>query len=94
MDYKDVAEKFHIRMKEEQLFIDAFTHSSYSNEKKNGCRDYERIEFVGDGVLDLVVADLIYRHYPGMKQGEMTKLRSNLVCSASLANFALSLIHI
>lgn len=88
MDYKEIAEKFHIRMNEEQLFIDAFTHSSYSNEKRNGCRDYERIEFVGDGVLDLVVADLIYRHYPEMKQGEMTKLRSNLVCSASLADFA------
>lgn len=87
MDYKDVAKKFNIEIHNEQLFIDAFTHSSFSNERKT-CQDYERIEFIGDGVLDLVVADLVFKLYPNMKQGELTKLRANLVCSTSLASFA------
>lgn len=88
MNYRDIAETFGIKIRNEQLYIDAFTHSSFSNEKKNRCSDYERIEFVGDGVLDLVIADLIFTMYPDMKQGEMTKLRANLVCSASLAQYA------
>lgn len=89
MDYRDIAKNFNINIHNKQLFIDAFTHSSFSNEKKFNCHDYERIEFVGDGVLDLVIADLIYNIYPNMKQGEMTKLRANLVCSASLSEYAL-----
>lgn len=88
MNYKDIANKFNINIKNEQLFIDAFTHSSFSNEKRNSCADYERIEFVGDGVLDLIIADLVFQQYPNMKQGEMTKLRANLVCSSSLAKYA------
>lgn len=88
MNYRDITKKYGIVMHNEQLFIDAFTHSSFSNEKKSDCHDYEKIEFVGDGVLDLVIADLIFNHYPNMNQGELTKLRSNLVCSSSLANYA------
>ena len=88
MDYLSIVEQFGIKVKNHQLFVDAFTHSSYANEVKQGCKDYERIEFIGDGVLDLVVADLIYNKYPDMKQGEMTKLRASLVCSSSLAKYA------
>lgn len=86
MDYKDIAEKFNIKIHNESLFIDAFTHSSFSNERK--CADYEKIEFVGDAVLDLLIADLVYHAYPNLKQGELTKLRANLVCSSSLAQYA------
>lgn len=88
MNYLLITEQFGIHIHNHQLFIDAFTHSSYANEKKDGSKDYERIEFIGDGVLDLVVADLIFNKYPNMKQGEMTKLRSSLVCSSSLASYA------
>lgn len=88
MDYLQIAEKFNIKIKNHQLFIDAFTHSSYANEHKEDSVDYERIEFIGDGVLDLVVADLIFNKYPNMKQGEMTKLRAALVCSSSLSKYA------
>lgn len=88
MNYNDIAKYFNIEIKNAEPYIDAFTHSSYSNEKKNNCRDYERIEFIGDGVLDLVVADLIYTTFPKMNQGDMTKLRSYLVCSKSLAKYA------
>ena len=88
MNYKDIANKFNINIKNEQLFIDAFTHSSFSNEKRNSCADYERIEFVGVGVLDFIIADFVFQQYPNLKQGEMTKLRANLVCSSSLAKYA------
>ena len=88
MNYLDIAKKFNIDVKNHQLYIDAFTHSSYANEHKEDSVDYERIEFIGDGVLDLVVADLIFNKYPEMKQGEMTKLRAYLVCSSSLSRYA------
>lgn len=86
MNYRDIIEYFNIEVHDPSLFIDAFTHSSYSNEKR--CNDYEKIEFIGDGVLDLIVADLVYHHYPKLKQGELTKMRSCLVCSQSLAKYA------
>ena len=86
MNFRDIAEQFNININDPQLFLDAFTHSSYSNEKK--CNDYEKIEFIGDGVLDLIIADLTYHAYPTLRQGELTKMRSFLVCSASLANYA------
>lgn len=84
----DLLNRFNIIPHNLAYFEEAFTHSSYANEKKGGIVDYERIEFVGDGVLDLIAADLIFLTYPNMKQGDMTKLRSLLVCSASLANYA------
>lgn len=88
MNYIDIAKQFNINIHNDSLFKEAFTHSSFANEKKDGSNDYERIEYVGDGVLDLVIADLIFNQFPKMKQGEMTKLRASLVCSTSLANYA------
>ncbi len=88
MDYRDIVKYFNIDVNNHQLYIDAFTHSSFSNENKKMCNDYEQIEFIGDAVLDLIVADLVFKQYPTMKQGELTKLRSNLVCSSSLAGYA------
>lgn len=88
MNLDELLGKFHIKVHKLSYFIEAFTHSSYANEKRDGLIDYERIEFIGDGVLDLITADLIFKTYPNMKQGDMTKLRSLLVCSSSLAQYA------
>lgn len=88
MTYKDIAKQFNIEIKNEKLFLTAFTHSSFTNEIKDGSEDYERLEFVGDGVLALIIAVLIYQCYPTMNQGMMSKLRSCLVRSSSLANYA------
>lgn len=88
MTYKDIAKQFNIEIKNDKLFLTAFTHSSFTNEVKDGSEDYERLEFVGDGVLSLTIAALIYQCYPSMKQGIMSKLRSSLVRSTALANYA------
>lgn len=64
----------------------ALTHSSFTNEQKiNKTGHYERLEFLGDAVLELVSSDFLYRHYPDKPEGELTKLRASMVCEPSLA---------
>ncbi len=69
------------------LFTAAFTHASYSNEHR-GSRDYDRLEFLGDGVLDLVVGDLLYRAHPDYDSGKLSKYRSQIVEGHNLADLA------
>ncbi len=83
-----ILDAFGIKANDISLFEHAFSHSSYVNEIRGHFVDYERIEFIGDGVLDLVVADLIYRAHPEMDQGLMSKARSHLVRRESLADYA------
>ncbi len=64
----------------------ALTHSSYANEKGMAKNFYnERIEFLGDAVLEFISSDFLYRNYTDMQEGNMTKLRANLVCEDALA---------
>lgn len=64
----------------------ALTHSSFTNEQKiNKTGHYERLEFLGDAVLELASSDFLYRHYPTLPEGELTKLRASMVCEPSLA---------
>ncbi len=71
------------------LLKKAFTHSSYANEKHIEKYDNnERLEFLGDAVLELVISDYIYNKYPYMPEGELTKLRAGTVCETSLAEKA------
>lgn len=79
-----------ITIKNESLYILAFTHPSYNADAKTKHHDYERLEYMGDAVLGFVTADLIYHYHPHMNQGLMSKLRSNIVRSASLAGYARS----
>lgn len=88
--YLDILQKFNLTPTNPLLFEEAFTHSSYVHEHLE-YKDYERIEFVGDGVLDLVVAVIIFQEYPYLDQGLMTKLRASIVCGSSLADYARSL---
>ncbi|WP_042144889.1 ribonuclease III [Paucisalibacillus sp. EB02] len=75
-----------------ELIKQAFTHSSYVNEHRDGSTsDNERLEFLGDAVLELGVSQYLYRKYPDMPEGEMTKLRAAIVCEPSLDVFARSL---
>ena len=72
--------------KNRNLLTHALTHSSYANEKhwdKTRCN--ERLEFLGDAVLELVSSNFLFRNYPTMPEGEMTKLRASLVCEPTLA---------
>ena len=70
------------------LLKNALTHSSYANEVRDGFSSNERLEFMGDSVLSIVVSDYIYKHYPNMPEGELTKLRASLVCEKSLCAFS------
>ena len=87
---KEFFAKNGINIKNEKLFVLAFTHPSYNADAKTKHHDYERLEYMGDAVLGFVTADLIYKYHPHMDQGLMSKLRSNIVRSASLANYARS----
>ncbi len=72
--------------KNKNLLYQALTHSSYANEQKINKRgDYERIEFLGDAVLELVSSHYLYQKYPDKKEGELTKLRASMVCEPALA---------
>lgn len=88
IEIRDVLKKFNIEPKNTSLYKEAFTHSSYVNEKRDGERDYERLEFIGDGVLDLIIADMVYKAYPQYNQGELSKLRIYFVNGIKLTEYA------
>ena len=72
--------------RDKELIIQAFTHSSFVNEQKINKRpDYERLEFLGDAVLEMISSAFLFRNFPEKKEGEMSKLRANLVCEGALA---------
>lgn len=80
--YKAVGYTF----KNELLAKEALTHSSYANEYN--VRSYERLEFLGDSILSLVVSDYLYKNYPEKPEGELTKVRAASVCERSLFEVA------
>ena len=82
-------EKLNYTFRDQKLVLTALTHSSYANE--HHCPSNERLEFLGDSVLGMVVADWLYLHYPDLSEGRMTRLRSELVCEQSLWNVARAL---
>ena len=88
MDYISIFSKFGIEPKDASLYLLALTHPSCNSEQNTKHQDYERLEFVGDSVIGFVSADLIYKTHGEMDQGLMSKLRSYLVCSKSLANYS------
>lgn len=71
-----------------KLLENALTHSSYANEVRNGLTSNERLEFLGDSVLSIIVADYLFLHFKNILEGELTKLRASLVCEKSLCVFA------
>lgn len=74
------------QFKDKSLLKQALTHSSFSNEQKIRKRkNYERIEFLGDAVLELVSSDYFYRNYPEETEGNLTKMRAAAVCEQALA---------
>lgn len=88
MTLEEYANKHHFHIHDKKIYEVALTHPSYNIEAHTKHQDYERLEFIGDAVLGYVSADLIFKHRPGLSQGDMTKLRSLLVKSKSLANYA------
>ncbi len=83
---KELEEKIGYEFKKKELLRQALTHSSFSNEQKiNKYKNYERLEFLGDAVLELLSSQFFFETYPEMPEGEMTKLRSSMVCELALA---------
>ncbi len=74
--------------KNQFLLTRALTHRSYVNENREMLEDNERLEFLGDAILNYVVAEWLYHHYPEQQEGFLTKLRSALVHTRQLADFA------
>lgn len=88
-NFRDLQDKLGVQFSNEKLLIQAFTHSSYVNEhRKRPYEDNERLEFLGDAVLELTVSQFLYKKYPTMSEGELTKLRAAIVCEPSLVAFA------
>ena len=74
-------EKFSIEPNNEDYYNMAFTHGSYAT--VNGIKyDYERLEFLGDSILNMLVSEYLYKKYPKYGEGKLTKLRANYVCQA------------
>ena len=71
------------------LLENALAHSSYANERwHNSLRSNERLEFLGDSILGMMVADYLYRNFPDRPEGELTRMRADMVCEQSLALIA------
>lgn len=89
---KKLEERLGYSFENPALMENALTHSSYANENKaKGVTSNERLEFLGDSVLGMVVADYLFRRYPDMPEGELTRTRAALVCEDSLVEVARTL---
>lgn len=76
------------------LLITALTHSSYANERKpkgEHAEYNERLEFLGDSVLSIIVSDYLYKHYPDTPEGDLTRIRASAVCEKTLGKLALDI---
>ena len=85
---KDLQQAIGYTFNDPALLTEALTHSSYAHEQHKGMKYNERLEFLGDAVLSIIVSDYIYKHCPELPEGELTKLRASLVCEKSLFDFA------
>ncbi len=85
---KELEEKIGYRFHNPKYLATALTHSSYANENKGTGACNERLEFLGDSVLGVVVADYLFKNCPKMPEGDLTKTRAALVCEKALCGFA------
>ncbi|SFJ61003.1 ribonuclease III [Thermoflavimicrobium dichotomicum] len=90
MNLSQLEQLIGITFRNKKLFQQAFTHTSYAHERKNyGVEpDNERLEYLGDAVLELAVSEYLFHRYPQMSEGELTRTRARVVCEPSLASFA------
>lgn len=85
-DIKKFQEVIGYHFHDEKLLRQALTHSSFANEKHlKKHSDNERLEFLGDAVLEIISSEFLYKEYPDKPEGELTKLRASIVCEPTLA---------
>ena len=83
---QELQEKIGYQFQEEALLKQALTHSSFANEQKiNKLKNYERLEFLGDAVLELISSEFLYNENVDMPEGQLTRMRASMVCEAALA---------
>ena len=80
----DFEEILGYKFKKPELLNNALTHSSYANEVHSSYGSNERLEFLGDSVLSIIVSEYLYNNYKNLPEGELTKLRASLVCEKTL----------
>ena len=86
---KDLEAALGYKFRDITLLQNALTHSSYANERwHNSLLSNERLEFLGDSILGMAVAAYLYHHFPDRPEGELTRMRADMVCEASLALIA------
>ncbi|MCM1328687.1 MAG: ribonuclease III [Ruminococcus sp.] len=88
MDFTEFEKKIGYKFKNKELLHEALSHSSYANEIKNGRHSNERLEFLGDSVLSIVVSKHLFTHFKHLPEGELTKIRASLVCEKALFEFS------
>ncbi|WP_423362809.1 ribonuclease III [Mycoplasma sp. P36-A1] len=89
MNYSNyLKQKFSIIIKDEQIVEQALTHPSYANEILHNEEHYERLEFIGDAILQFLISQFLYKEFPKMNEGQMTVLRAKAVREESLANYS------
>ncbi|HXZ94399.1 MAG TPA: ribonuclease III, partial [Dehalococcoidia bacterium] len=92
VDWNDCQKNLGISFRQESLLEQAFVHSSYSNENPEfAWPSNERLEFLGDTILNFIVTEKLYKEFPKLPEGELTEIRASLVCRDTLADLASSL---
>ena len=90
-ELKELAKSLGVEFRDISLLQQALTHTSFANESKGDIVHNERLEFLGDAVLELASSTYLYAHFPEMPEGQLTKTRASIVCSATLAKLAAGL---
>ncbi|MCQ2526288.1 MAG: ribonuclease III [Lachnospiraceae bacterium] len=86
LNFGELEEKIGYSFSDKVLLKQALTHSSFANEQKiNKSGNYERLEFLGDAVLEVVSSEFLFHKYPDVPEGQLTKMRASMVCEPSLA---------
>lgn len=87
--FEELQQLLQVRFRTVRLLRQAFTHTSYVNEHRQTALEHnERLEFLGDAVLQLTVSEFLYRTFPERPEGQLTRMRASIVCEPSLARFA------
>lgn len=86
-DEKVVEQNIQYEFKNKSLLKQALSHSSFINEmKRKGMESYERLEFLGDAVLELITSEFLFEHYKELPEGKLTKMRASIVCEFTLSS--------
>lgn len=86
MDLENIQKEIGYEFKNINLLKTALTHTSYAHDRK--LESNEKLEFLGDSILEFVTSDYLYKNYRNLKEGEMTKVRATVVCEESLYKIA------